>query len=136
MNDLAEEEGMGNFRQDDICGYCYLMKGDCDHLSLWRTEYDANKECDAMHARLAEVERERDKALVEVDEYEHLSDLQRKREQPWIEQWRVETGQPLSLPDYGQMLGWILDKADAAQARVQVLEEALRTLRERERRDL
>ena len=108
------EESLEKWRSDA------LSHGPYSDLNRWLATLDA------LRARLAEVEQERDEALAEVGEYEQLTDLQRRREQPWIEQWRVETGQPLSLPDYGQMLNWILDKAYAAQARVRVLEEVLK----------
>lgn len=50
----------------------------------------------------------------EVQELVGIFELQRKRERPWIERWRQETGKELSVPDYGALLQWIMDKADSA----------------------
>jgi hypothetical protein len=58
-------------------------------------------------------ETEEDRAALQA-----LFDLQVRRETLWIERWQQETGNPLSLPDYGDILAWILDKADAAEAKL------------------
>ncbi len=50
------------------------------------------------------------------DELKRLFELQRERARPWIERWRVATGKTLSVPDYGDMLGFICDRGDRAIA--------------------
>ncbi len=57
-----------------------------------------------------------------VAEHDHLFDLAQKRERPWIEAWRKATGKHGTLPDYGEMLGWICDRAEIAETRVAELE--------------
>lgn len=59
---------------------------------------------------------------LEVKELTGIFELQRKREQPWIERWRQETGKELSVPDYGEMLNWIMDKAEKAERELENLE--------------
>lgn len=58
----------------------------------------------------------------EVVELTGIFELQRKRERPWIERWRQETGKDLSVPDYGEMLNWIMDKAEKAKKELENLE--------------
>ena len=43
----------------------------------------------------------------------------------WIEAWRKATGKPDTLPDYGEMLGWLCGQIEAAEARVVELAGAL-----------
>lgn len=58
----------------------------------------------------------------EVQELVGIFELQRKREKPWIERWRQETGKELSVPDYGEMLNWIMDKAERAERELENIE--------------
>src|SRR5262245_55570097 len=55
------------------------------------------------------------KAVEEVTDLTRTFELQRKRERPWIERWRQETGKHDSVPDYGATLEWIMDKAEQAE---------------------
>ena len=57
------------------------------------------------------------------DDWSALLELQRTREKPWIERWRQETGKHLSLPDYGDMLAWIVERAEAAETEAANLRE-------------
>lgn len=61
----------------------------------------------------------------QVDEYDHLFELQRQRERPWLEQWREETGKHDTLPDYGETLNWLMTKAEQARAECQQLQKEL-----------
>lgn len=81
--------------------------------------------------RLRTVEAEALELIAEVGtlreenyEFEQIAALQRKREQPWIERWREEDPEKRAnmLPDYGQIMGWIMDKAEAAEALVREVE--------------
>jgi len=65
------------------------------------------------------------------DELQGTFDLQRRRETPWIERWRREDpARANTLPDYGELLRWILDKADVAEARWAARERLMRAVRE------
>lgn len=75
-------------------------------------------EVERLRKHVTALEQERDELIA-------IFDLQRKRERPWIERWRQETGKHDTLPDYGAMLEWVIGKADAAEAREQKLREAL-----------
>jgi hypothetical protein len=72
--------------------------------------------------QLVSMTAERDSLFEEVQEWEQLNDMLREREKPWIERWRAETGHHWSLPDYGELIAWIIDKSDA---RIAELEAAL-----------
>ena len=76
---------------------------------------DADWRCrDVNHADrralLAEVHRLR----AELDDLTELADAQRRiaseRERPYVEQWRRETGKANTLPDYGDLLHWVIGK--------------------------
>jgi trehalose-6-phosphatase len=69
----------------------------------------ANTEIDQLEAAVSRLKEER-------DDLTRIFELQRKRERPWIERWRKETGKHDSVPGYGATLQWICDKADAAEA--------------------
>jgi hypothetical protein len=57
-------------------------------------------------------------AREEVTEYEALADLMRRREQPWVSCWQKETGKPHTLPDYGEFLGWLVNKLEYTEAKL------------------
>ena len=61
----------------------------------------------------------------DVAGYKSLFDMAQKRERPWIEAWRKATGKHGTLPDYGKLLAWICDRAEAGQAREAELAGAL-----------
>lgn len=65
-------------------------------------------------------------AAEEISEWEALAALQRKREQPWHEMWRRETGKHDTLPDYGEFLGWLVAKIADAEQRAQRAEAQLK----------
>jgi hypothetical protein len=46
----------------------------------------------------------------ELEAHDHTLALQWKRERPWVDEWRDETGRHDTLPDYGDMLSWLADK--------------------------
>lgn len=52
----------------------------------------------------------------DLDGYNHLAQVQRDREKPWLDRWRIEARQPDTLPDYGEMLGWLFAKLDEYRA--------------------
>lgn len=86
-----------------------------------------------LHARSALALITERLAALEADVEIHWASLElfRRREAPWIEQWRQETGEHLSLPDYGDMLAWLAGKAaygDAARLRIAALETMVRRL--------
>lgn len=56
-------------------------------------------------------------AYRELDEYEHLAALMRKREEPYITRWQLENDRPNTLPDYGEFLLWLLEALDVARDR-------------------
>lgn len=68
--------------------------------------------------------REAERLQEEVSEHDTLRDLMRRREQPWIERWQAATGQPNTLPDYGVILAWIADRAEAAEREAERLRRA------------
>ena len=51
-----------------------------------------------------------------ADELQALFEQQRKREAPWVAAWQQDTGKHHTLPDYGEFLGWLIDRVDAAKA--------------------
>ena len=57
----------------------------------------------------------------ELAEWEQLAALMRRREAPWIARWQQETGKPNTLPDYGEILAWIVEKAERAEAVVEAV---------------
>lgn len=63
-----------------------------------------------------ELKTERGRLREELDSWWTIHNLQRKREQPWLERWRLEAGKPNTLPDYGVMLGWLYDELDALRS--------------------
>jgi len=77
-----------------------------------------DRELDGLRARLVAAEED-------VEAFERLSELQRRRERPWIARWRRETGKVLVLPDYGEMLAWIVSKVEAAEREAERLREEL-----------
>lgn len=82
-------------------------------------------------AALDDVARERDElkeslamSMAEALEQEELEALMRRRELPFIRRWQQETGKgELVHPDYGDILRWIMDKADAAESEAAALRE-------------
>jgi hypothetical protein len=54
------------------------------------------------------VEEQKERA----DGYERLFDQQRKREQPYIELWRRETGKHNVIPDYGEFVKWLCERLE------------------------
>ena len=65
-------------------------------------------------ANLSLARRQAVEVQEEVVELRALFDLQLKREKPWVARWQQETGKPDTLPDYGDFIAWLLDKADRA----------------------
>jgi chromosome segregation ATPase len=75
----------------------------------------------AAHVRAVVEEKE-----AEIQEYDILANLQRQRERPWIKRWQQEIpGKAHTLPDYGEMLGWLVSKAEAAEDSVVSLRAAI-----------
>lgn len=70
----------------------------------------------ALYRRLLATARAYHAAQEDVGDYEALGELQRRRELPWIRRWQIDTGKLDTLPDYGEIIGWITSKADAAEA--------------------
>ena len=72
-------------------------------------------------ALLAEVRRLR----TELDELTESADMQHRiasaRERPYVEQWRLETGKPNTLPDYGDLLHWVIEKNKALRTSLDIL---------------
>ena len=65
----------------------------------------------------------------EVQELVGIFELQRKREKPWIERWRQETGKELSVPDYGALLQWIMERAERSEKESEVFKQELTRVR-------
>lgn len=65
---------------------------------------------------LAELRAELDETRRDIEDYDYLLQLQPLRE--LVEKWRAEKGKPDTMPDYGEMIRWIVDRAEAAEARL------------------
>ena len=63
-------------------------------------------------ANLSLARRQAVEVQEEVVELRALFDLQLKREKPWVARWQQETGKPDTLPDYGDFIAWLFDKAE------------------------
>lgn len=61
------------------------------------------------------IEERLEAALEEVAEYEQLAALMRRREEPWIKRWQQETGKAHTFPDYGEFLGWLVEKLESSR---------------------
>ena len=53
--------------------------------------------------------------------------MAQKREAPYVEQWRRETGKPDTLPDYGDLLHWVIARREALLAAARRYAIVLRT---------
>jgi hypothetical protein len=82
-------------------------------------------------AALAEKDAAIKAHLEDLAEYEHLAALMRRREEPWIEQWAKATGKHDTLPDYGELLAWIVKRAETAEAQLAEVQRERDALRER-----
>lgn len=51
-----------------------------------------------------------------ANDWEQIFFKQRERERPYIELWRKREDRPLSLPDYGSMLEFLIDMIDLGDA--------------------
>lgn len=102
-------------------------------LAAARSEIElANEEIARAEASRVKAERERDEAkeLLSTEEelnaeYDRLGTMQRERERPFIEAWQKATGQPNTLPDYGAIMSWICDRAEAAETALREADAAL-----------
>ena len=68
-------------------------------------------------------------ARAEVAEWEQTNALMRRREAPWIARWQQETGKLDTLPDYGEMLAWLVKQADDAEAHGRTLLEVVEAVK-------
>lgn len=91
------------------------------------TEYHQCKE------EVARLEREIDQCkidlnelLIERDELQHTFDMVLASIERGTKQWRQATGRTEKLPDLGNLVEWCLSERDAAVARAERAEEALR----------
>jgi hypothetical protein len=67
---------------------------------------------------------------IEVGELTHIFELQRKREQPFIDLWRKATGIEFSFPDYGEFLKWLMEKWETERIITGEQREHIGTLQE------
>lgn len=70
---------------------------------------------DFLHQEITDLRAKLDTARSDLEDWDHLAALMRDREQPWIEQWQREANKPATLPDYGEMLGWLVAKLEQAE---------------------
>lgn len=111
---------------------CDLHKALRERVFIADTEVTRLQAANAhWHLRVSQMKTDADATEVlreRVAEHDSLFDLAQKRERPWIEAWRKATGKHNTLPDYGEMLAWICDRAEAAEAHVVELAGALEAI--------
>ena len=56
--------------------------------------------------------------------------MAQEREAPYVSQWRRETGKPNTLPDYGDLLRWVIGKNEAFHHLAAAARRHARALRE------
>jgi len=63
-----------------------------------------------------------------VAEHEALLQMQLERELPYIERWAADKGKLLSAPDYGELMGWIMDENEILEKKLAWQEEEIARL--------
>jgi len=121
------QEVLEEMMDDQPGSQCAGVDGSCDdrlvlvgEVKRLRAQLDAQQiliERQSLDAEdavryIEELEQERDDLRLELSGWDDLLELQRKREQPWVERWQQETGKADTLPDYGEFLGWLIAKLD------------------------
>ena len=72
-------------------------------------------------ALLAEVRRLRDELADVSESVDFGIRMAQERERPYVEQWQRETGKPDTLPDYSDLLHWVIGKNERLRTSLDIL---------------